>query len=101
LLDPQPYPDAHWNGWRPGDDPRNVFVNVNSLHRDVSPRLLYAAVGADLVDRTLPPGRPLGPTGPATASKGFLAAVPDLKVTVVERLVVGDRVVSHPRGRRA
>ena len=31
------------------------------------------------------------------ASKAFLAAVPDLKVAVVQRLVVGDRVVSHLR----
>ena len=35
--------------------------------------------------------------GPAAASKAFLAAVPDLKVEVVQRLVVGDRVVSHLR----
>jgi len=28
------------------------------------------------------------------ASKAFLTAVPDLKITVVQRLVVGDRVVS-------
>ena len=34
---------------------------------------------------------------PAEASKGFLAAVPDLNVAVVQRLVVGDRVVSHLR----
>ena len=31
------------------------------------------------------------------AAKGFLGAVPDLRVAVVQRLVVGDRVVSHLR----
>ena len=49
------------------------------------------------MDHTLPHGRPQGPAGPAQASKGFLAAVPDLKVAVVQRLVMGDRVVSHMR----
>jgi hypothetical protein len=29
--------------------------------------------------------------------KAFLTGVPDLKITVVQRLVVGDRVVSHLR----
>lgn len=62
-----------------------------------SPTLLARAIGADFVDHTLPPGRPQGPSGPAQASKGFLAAVPDLNVAVVQRLVVGDRVVSHLR----
>ncbi|TPW35590.1 hypothetical protein E3202_01030 [Oecophyllibacter saccharovorans] len=27
-----PWPDADWNSWRPGDDPRHKFVNVNALH---------------------------------------------------------------------
>ena len=45
-------------------------------------------IGSDFVDHTLPPGRPQGPSGPAQASKGFLTAVPDLKVAVVQRLVV-------------
>ncbi|WP_230291207.1 ester cyclase [Croceicoccus sp. Ery5] len=62
-----------------------------------SPVLLNRAIGADFIDHTLPDGRPQGPTGPAVASAGFLEAVPDLKVTVVQRLVVGDRVVSHLR----
>ncbi|GBQ91337.1 hypothetical protein AA23498_1155 [Acetobacter nitrogenifigens DSM 23921 = NBRC 105050] len=60
-------------------------------------RLLDAAISSNFIDHTLPPGRPQGPTGPATASKGFLAAVPGLKVTVVQRLVVADRVVSQLR----
>jgi predicted ester cyclase len=62
-----------------------------------SPTLLASAIGLDFVDHTLPHGRPQGRTGPAEASKGFLAAVPDLKVAVVQRLVAGDRVVSHIR----
>ncbi len=62
-----------------------------------SPGLLARAIGSDFVDHTLPPGRPQGPSGPAHASKGFLTAVPDLKVAVVQRLVVDDRVISHLR----
>jgi predicted ester cyclase len=62
-----------------------------------SPALLARAIGPDFVDHTLPPGRPQGPAGPAQGSKGFLAAVPDLKLAVVQRLVVGDRIVSHLR----
>jgi predicted ester cyclase len=62
-----------------------------------SPTLLASAIGPDFVDHTLPHGRPQGPTGPAQASKSFMAAVPDLKVAVLQRLVVGDRVVSHMR----
>jgi predicted ester cyclase len=62
-----------------------------------SPVLLARAIGSDFVDHTLPPGRPQGQSGPAQASKGFLSAVPDLKVAVVLRLVVGDRVISHLR----
>lgn len=62
-----------------------------------SATLLARAIGADFVDHTLPAGRPQGPSGPAAASKAFLGAVPDLKVTVVQRLVVADRVVSHLR----
>jgi predicted ester cyclase len=59
--------------------------------------LLSAALSPSFTDHTLPPGRPQGPTGPATAAKGFLFAVPDLRCAVVQRLVVGDRVVSHLR----
>lgn len=29
----EPYPDAAWNSWRPGDDPSRKFVNINALHR--------------------------------------------------------------------
>lgn len=59
--------------------------------------LLREALSPHFVDHTLPPGRPQGPAGPAAASRAFLGAVPDLKVAVVQRLVVGDRVVSHLR----
>jgi predicted ester cyclase len=62
-----------------------------------SAALLQKALSRDFVDHTLPAGRPQGPTGPAIASKGFLGAVPDLAATVVQRVVVGDRVVSHLR----
>jgi len=62
-----------------------------------SPRLLAVALSPHFVDHTLPPGRPQGPAGPAAASKAFLAAVPDLRVAVVQRIVVADRVVSHLR----
>lgn len=59
--------------------------------------LLDKALSTAFVDHTLPEGRPQGPAGPTQASKAFLGAVPDLKLTVVQRLVVGDRVVSHLR----
>ncbi|MDQ0010461.1 putative ester cyclase [Luteibacter jiangsuensis] len=62
-----------------------------------SAQLLSKALSPSFIDHTLPPGRPQGPTGPMVASKAFLAAVPDLRVAVVQRLVVGDRVVSHLR----
>ena len=75
-------------------DPVNAFYGfwVNG-----SRALLDRAIGANFVDHTLPDGRPQGPAGPAQASKAFLGAVPDLRLTVVQRLVVGDRVVSHLR----
>lgn len=62
-----------------------------------SAALLAQALSPDFIDHTLPAGRPQGMTGPAMASKGFLAAVPDLQASVVQRLIVGDRVVSHLR----
>jgi predicted ester cyclase len=75
-------------------EPVNAFYGfwVNG-----SPSLLARAIGPDFIDHTLPPGRPQGPSGPAQASKSFLTAVPDLKIAVVQRLVVGDRVISHLR----
>jgi predicted ester cyclase len=62
-----------------------------------SAQLLQQAISPSFFDHALPPGRPQGPAGPAAASKAFLKAVPDLRVAVLQRLVVGDRVVSHLR----
>jgi predicted ester cyclase len=58
---------------------------------------LKQAISPNFFDHALPAGRPQGPAGPAAASKTFLAAVPDLRVTVIQRLVVSDRIVSHLR----
>lgn len=60
-----------------------------------SPALLDRAIAPGFIDHTLPDGRPQGPAGPMAASRAFLAAVPDLKVAVVQQIVAGDRVVSH------
>jgi predicted ester cyclase len=62
-----------------------------------SARLLQQAISPNFFDHALPPGRPQGPAGPAAASQAFLKAVPDLRVAVLQRLVVNDRVVSHLR----
>jgi len=58
---------------------------------------LKQAIAENFTDRTLPPGRPQGPAGPAAAAKAFLAAVPDLKVVVSQQILARDRVVSHLR----
>ena len=57
--------------------------------------LLKQAIGDDFTDRTLPPGRPQGPQGPASASRQFRGAVPDLNVTVEKVVVAGDFVTTH------
>jgi predicted ester cyclase len=57
--------------------------------------LLKQALAPTFTDRTLPPGRPQGPEGPAFASRQFRAAVPDLKVTVEKMIVAGDYVTVH------
>jgi predicted ester cyclase len=57
--------------------------------------LLKQAIAENFSDRTLPPGRPQGPEGPAFASRQFRAAVPDLKVTVEKMIVAGDYVTVH------
>lgn len=59
--------------------------------------LLSRAIAPTFVDHTLPPGRPQGPAGPRAASKIFRAAVPDLKVAVLQQILAGDRVISHLR----
>jgi predicted ester cyclase len=53
------------------------------------------ALSPGFVDRTLPEGRPQGPQGPLTASKGFRAAVPDLHAEIDELVVAGDRASVH------
>ena len=57
--------------------------------------LARSALAADFMDRTLPPGRTQGVSGPIAASKFFRAAVPDLTCEVEQMIVAGDRVVSH------
>ncbi|HWL87234.1 MAG TPA: ester cyclase [Polyangiaceae bacterium] len=56
---------------------------------------LKQAIAPNFTDRTLPPGRPQGPDGPAFASRQFRTAVPDLKVTVDKMIVAGDFVTVH------
>ena len=58
---------------------------------------LKLAIAPTFVDRTLPPGRPQGPAGPAFASHQFRAAVPDLKVTVEKMIVASNYVTVHMR----
>jgi predicted ester cyclase len=55
----------------------------------------HAALSADFRDRTLPVGRPQGPTGPLAASNAFRTAVPDLRAEIDEMVVAGDRVSVH------
>jgi predicted ester cyclase len=77
-----------------------ILAPVNDLYgfwNNGSPELLKKALSPQFFDHALPPGRPQGPAGPAAASKGFLAAVPDLEVTVLQQVVAVDRVVSQVR----
>jgi predicted ester cyclase len=53
------------------------------------------ALSPDFVDRTLPDGRPQGPSGPLAASKGFRTAVPDLSAEIDDLVVSGDRAAVH------
>jgi predicted ester cyclase len=53
------------------------------------------ALSPDFIDRTLPAGRPQGPTGPLVASKGFRTAVPDLSAEMDDVVVSGDRATVH------
>jgi len=57
--------------------------------------LLKQALAPSFADRTLPPGRPQGPQGPAFASHEFRGAVPDLAVEVKKMIVAGDYVTVH------
>ncbi|RFU46217.1 ester cyclase [Paraburkholderia sp. DHOC27] len=54
-----------------------------------------AALSPEFIDRTLPEGRPQGPSGPLAASKGFRAAVPDLTAEIDDMVVSGDRASVH------
>ncbi|WP_200800012.1 ester cyclase [Jatrophihabitans endophyticus] len=55
-------------------------------------RYLHRADSPAFVDRTLPTGRPQGLRGIEQASRTFRAAVPDLRCTVADVLIAGDRV---------
>jgi predicted ester cyclase len=57
--------------------------------------LLKQAIAPGFTDRTLPPGRPQGPQGPAFASHQFRSAVPDLAVEVKKMIVAGEYVTVH------
>lgn len=57
------------------------------------PAYAQQALAPDFMDRTLPEGREQGGAGPLQASRGFRAAVPDLKVDVTDMVAAGDRVV--------
>jgi predicted ester cyclase len=59
--------------------------------------LLKQAIAENFTDRTLPPGRPQGPEGPAFASRQFRVAVPDLQVTVEKMIVADNCVTVHMR----
>jgi predicted ester cyclase len=77
-----------------------ILTPINALYgfwNNGSPDLLKKALSPEFFDHALPPGRPQGPAGPAAASKGFLTAVPDLVVTVLQQVVAVDRVVSQVR----
>lgn len=58
-------------------------------------RYARAAVSPDFKDNTLPPGRPQGLPGLQAASKGFLAAVPDLECTLEDVVLANDKVVAR------
>ncbi|MET4256328.1 putative ester cyclase [Bradyrhizobium sp. S3.12.5] len=57
--------------------------------------LARTALAANFKDRTLPPGRAQGVSGPIAASRFFRVAVPDLTCEVEQMILAGDRVVSH------
>jgi steroid delta-isomerase-like uncharacterized protein len=59
------------------------------------PSYARAALAESFLDRTLPPGRPQGSTGPLAASAAFRTAVPDLRAEIEELIVSDDRAVSR------
>jgi len=54
-----------------------------------------AAVDNDFRDNTLPAGRPQGPKGLLYASNAFRTAVPDLRCTIKDLLVSGDKITAR------
>ena len=54
-----------------------------------------AAVDNDFRDNTLPAGRPQGPKGLLYASQTFRSAVPDLRCTIKDLLVSGDKITAR------
>jgi predicted ester cyclase len=83
------------------DAQRDASINAARAFYDFwntgDPALLKHAIAPTFTDRTLPPGRPQGPEGPAFASHQFRAAVPDLTVTAEKMIVAGDYVTVHMR----
>jgi len=78
------------------NDPRVLAARrYDTFWQTGDPAMARAALAPDFMDRALPPGRPQGIEGPLQASKGFLGAVPDLKVEIPQMIVAGDRVVVH------
>lgn len=78
------------------NDPRILAARrYDTFWQTGDPAMARAALAPDFMDRALPPGRPQGIEGPLQASKGFLGAVPDLKVEIPQMIVAGDRVVVH------
>ena len=55
-------------------------------------RWAQLALSNSFVDRTLPQGRPQGPSGPLMASQSFRAAVPDLRAEMADVVIAADRV---------
>ncbi|WP_025805330.1 ester cyclase [Pseudomonas chlororaphis] len=57
--------------------------------------LARAVLSPEYRDRTLPPGRPVGPDGVLGAAKVIHAAISDLQCEIDQLLVIGDRVVTY------
>jgi predicted ester cyclase len=53
------------------------------------------AVDNEFRDNTLPAGRPQGPKGLQYASQAFRSAVPDLRCTIEDLLVSGDKITAR------
>ena len=63
-----------------------------------NPDYAKKALSPKFMDQTLPEGRPQGPEGPLFASsKHFRKVIPDLRCSIEDLLVVGDKVVARLR----